>query len=97
MGSSLSTREAAKIASASFATTTSSSSSGKTCADPVGMFGNLPHQRQRRRGGRYQQVLSCFELQPHLGGQFGETVQFYRIDRCRDAALVDGHGRRPAV
>jgi hypothetical protein len=54
------------------------------------MFGNLAHQRQRHRRRRQQQILSRFEPKPNLDGDFGETVEFDGIDRCRDVAFVYG-------
>jgi hypothetical protein len=55
------------------------------------VFDDFPHQRERRGGRGQQQVLSRFQLQPDLDGYLGKTVEFYGIDRCRNAALVYGH------
>ncbi len=69
----------------------------ETGAGLVGMLGDFSHQRQRRRRRRHQQILSRLELQPNFDGDFGETVEFDGIDRCRDVALVDGHEIRPVA
>jgi hypothetical protein len=52
------------------------------------MFRNLSHQRQRDGRRRQQQILP--RLQPHtyLDGDFGQPIEFHRIDRSSDFAFV---------
>ena len=63
----------------------------QTCTGLVGMFGNPAHQRQRHRRRRHQQILSRFELQSDLDRDFGETVEFDRVNRCWGGAFVCVH------
>ncbi|KAH2818034.1 hypothetical protein KXV85_003912, partial [Aspergillus fumigatus] len=59
-----------------------------TRAGLVGVFGDPPHQRQRRHRRRHQQVLAFPQLQADPDRDFGEAVEPYRIDRGGEIALA---------
>ncbi len=70
---------------------------GEECRDEasarlVGMLGNTSHQRQRRHRRGQQQVLPRLQLQADLDRDFGEPVEFDRIDTGGNVAWVRGHG-----
>ena len=51
-------------------------------AGPIGVFGDPPHQRQRLTGAVSSKSCPALKPQPDLDGGFGQSVEFYRIDRC---------------